>query len=174
MIDIEVSRLRALRSMALRARALAAELNSPHDAHHEVLAKTAVLCWTVSRVASGQLRSHPYLSYQQDPTAAQEFVIDSAAFGLATLARFHGRRLGGMLAQLQQLERKLADCRALTRTPDLSDALGRVQRHLQRLLSEIQCAARDEPGAAPAQLARVEQRRPLADAAPSDWPYLAI
>jgi len=67
MIDAEVLRLRDLRNMALRARALANSLDSGSLADDSVLARSAVTCWTIARIATGRLRAHPYLSYQKEP-----------------------------------------------------------------------------------------------------------
>ena len=71
MIDAEVSRLRKLRNVALRARALAKILDSDSQ-EQSVFARSAVICWTIARVASGRLRAHPYLSYQQGPSRMRD------------------------------------------------------------------------------------------------------
>src|ERR1700722_5243171 len=133
MIDAEVLRLRKLRSAALRARALAKILDSDCTQDQSVFARSAVTCWTIARIASGHLRAHPYLSYQQGPSPLDD-VADRLAASLAALnARRQNRRLSVYVQQLQNVAREVNDARALTWSPDLSDALGRIQIRMHRL-----------------------------------------
>ena len=76
MIDAEVLRLRRLRNVALRARALAKNLDYDSAEGQTVFTKSAVACWTIARIASGRLRAHPYLSYQQDPARCAIWRMD--------------------------------------------------------------------------------------------------
>ena len=80
MIDSEVVRLRNLRNVALRARAFAQALAGP-TAESAVFAKTAVICWTIARIATGRLRAHPYLSYQKGPSGLRSLVDRSIRAG---------------------------------------------------------------------------------------------
>jgi len=177
MIDAEVVRLRELRDVALRARALAKTLQSDSAIDGYVFAKSAVTCWTIARIATGRLRAHPYLRYQTGPSRIRE-LTDRA---LTTLAAFTARRQNRSLSkyarELQGVAREVADVRALTWSADLSDALGRAQLQLRRLAKELDAGARDESGAlAGPRLTRAEAGRgTLSDiGAENSWPYLAI
>ena len=176
MIDAEVLRLRNLRNMALRARALANTLSSDSDS---VLARGAVTCWTIARIATGRLRAHPYLSYQKGPSRLREVADRSLASFVALNARRENRRLSVFAVQLQAVARVVDDVRALTWSPDLSDALGRMQIQIRRLANELELGAHAESGTAimPRAQAAVctEAGDSLNDVSvENNWPYLAI
>ena len=57
MIDAEVARLRELRNMALRVRALAKGLDGNAAIDNSVFTKSAVLCSNIARIATGCLLS---------------------------------------------------------------------------------------------------------------------
>ena len=179
MIDAEVLRLRKLRSAALRARALAKTLDSDCNQEQSVFARSAVMCWTIARIASGHLRAHPYLSYQQGPSPVDS-AADSLIASLAALnARRQNRRLSVYLQQLRNVGREVNDARALTWSPDLSDALGRIQIRMHRLANELELGALAETGATLAPrikaVTRAETGNSLDEiAADNSWPYLAI
>ena len=71
MIDDEVMRLRRLRNTALRAREIAAMLDSNAADRSSVLSQSAVSCWRIARVITGRLREHPYPSYQRGPSTVR-------------------------------------------------------------------------------------------------------
>jgi hypothetical protein len=169
MIDAEVVRLRRLRSVALRARALATALES--DSIDDcIFAKSAVICWTISRIATGRLRAHPFLSYQRGPGRMREFTDRAIASMVALTARSQSRRLSVYARQLQRVSREVADARALTWSADLSEALGRAQLQLRRLAQQLEGGAQREVGAVPQQ-----DGDALEDlGTESSWPYLAI
>jgi len=177
MIDADVLRLRNLRNVVLRARVLARALESG-SADPGAFAESAVICWTIGRIASGTLRAHPYLRYQRGPSplrAAADLAICALA---AWLARRQGRAYSVLAAELQEVAREVADLRALTWLPDLSDALGRAQLRLRRLIATLGADARSESGAAvqpnPAGGCADISRTALDGPTASDWPYLAI
>jgi hypothetical protein len=177
MIDAEVWRLRNLRNIALRARALAKSLDS-NSAQQSILARSALICWTIARIATGRLRAHPYLSYQKGPGRLREPADRLLASFVALNARRENRRLSVFALQLQAVARHVDDVRALTWSPDLSDALGRMQIQMRRLASELELGALAETGATV--MPRVQAA--VAKAADSindisvenNWPYLAI
>jgi len=178
MIDAEVLRLRNLRNIALRARVFADTLNSD-SADHSVLARSAVICWTIARITTGRLRAHPYLSYQKGPSRLRGLADRLLASLVALNARREDRCLSVFALQLQALARAVDDVRALTWSPDLSDALGRMQNQLRRLSNELEAGALGEKGAAilPRVQAAVcaEPGDPLNDiSVENNWPYLAI
>ena len=81
--------------------------------------------------------------------------------------------------QLQNVAREVNDARALTWSPDLSDALGRMQIRMQRLANELELSALGEPGASATQRAKAAAHAQTSNsldeiAADSSWPYLAI
>ena len=179
MIDAEVLRLRKLRSVALRARALAKILDSSSVAGQSIFARSAVICWTIARIASGRLRAHPYLNYQQGPSRLRDAAdgLISAAVGMN--ARRQHRTLSVYAQQLQTVAREVDDVRALTWSPDLSDALGRMQIQLRRLAHELDLGALCESGSALTPRAKgvagVQTSSPLVDmTGDGSWPYLAI
>ena len=179
MIDAEVLRLRKLRNVALRARALARILDSDSAEGQSVFGRSAVICWTIARVASGRLKAHPYLSYQRGPSPVRELADSVIASIVALNARRQNRRSNIYAQQLRTVAREVDDVRALTWSPDLSDALGRMQIQMRRLANELSLGALGEPGASMPPRAKVvacaETSCALDEiAADSSWPYLAI
>ena len=178
MIDAEVVRLRKLRNVALRARALAKALESD-SIDRCVFAKSAVMCWTISRIAAGRLRAHPYLSYQQGPSRIRELADRAIASIAAFTARRKNRRFTMYAPEFQSVAREVADVRALTWSPDLSDALGRAQLQLRALAQQLDAGAYHESGAVSmprvSVIARAEANGgALEDLGETNWPYLAI
>ena len=170
MIEADVMRLRLLRNAALRARALARALNAGSGRENTLFARSAVVCWGIARVATGRLRAHPYLSYQKGPGPLRELADRAIASAAAVIAHYRKRKLEVLAQELKRVVREVDDARALTRSSDFSDSLGRNQLQLRRL-------ARDFADATP-------QRDTALDAhgvgalkaieAESNWPYLAI
>jgi hypothetical protein len=178
MNDAEVMRLRKLRNVALRVRALAKILDSDSQ-ERSVFARSAVICWTLARVASGRLRAHPYLSYQRGPSPLRG-VADGVIAALVALNARRRNRCSNVFAQrLQAVAREVDDVRALTWSPDLSDALGRMQIQMRRLANELNLGALSEPGSVMLPRAKIAPRAETGAAldevaADNSWPYLAI
>jgi hypothetical protein len=170
MIDAEVIQLRNLRLAALRARALAEVLERARPRRDSVLSRSAVVCWNIARVSSGRLRAHPYLSYQQGPGEIRQFVDRALAEATGFVALRQGKQLSVFADQLKLLAHELDDVRALTRSQELSDALGRAQTQLRRLVQEAVAGARAEGGAI--EPAMIEAG--VSENTSSSWPYLAI
>lgn len=170
MIDNDVTRLRDLRNVALRARAFAHALAGP-TADSAVFEKSAVICWTLARIATGHLRGHPYRSYQKGPSP----IRDLANRPIAALAAFNARRQGRCASlcaeELRGVARAVADARALTWSAELSDALGRTQIQVRRVSLELDARAQHEPGTfnKPEPSSAATQ-----DPVENNWPYLAI
>lgn len=164
--------------MALRARALADNLDTEHDDADSVFGACAVNCWGLVRVISGHLKAHPYLSYQRGPSRSRDLFYGVLAAPIGSAARQKNRRHSVFAGYLQTLARELENTRAVTRSPDLSDALGRVQVRLRELLEEILAGAHREGGVqhvSRADTLRVASARARAqNASSTDWPYLAI
>ena len=170
MIDNEVVRLRDLRNVALRARAFAHALDGP-TAEGPSFGKSAVICWTLARIATGHLRAHPYPSYQKGPSRLRDLSTRLIAALAAFNARRQGRRASLCAEELRGVARAVADARALTWSAELGDALGRAQIQLRRVGLELDARAQHEPGT----LGKAE----TSGTAPqnhveSNWPYLAI
>jgi len=175
MIDTDVMRLRHLRNAALRARALARALASNSRTDSAVFTRSAVLCWAIARFASGQLRAHPYLSYQKGPSRLRALSDHAVASMLALTARRSGRSFSALEAELQCVAREVDDTRALSRLPDLSDSLGRRQLQLRGLAKELEVRARGERGTDTVAGADTRVKgNGVGIAAQNDWPYLAI
>jgi hypothetical protein len=179
MIDAEVLRLRKLRNVALRVRALARILDSDSKQEQSVFARSAVICWTIARVASGRLRAHPYVSYQQGPSRLRDLSDGLIASLSAFNARRRNRRLSVCARQLQTVAGEVDDVRALTWSPELSDALGRVQIQMRRLANELDLGAHGETGTAMmprvTAVACAESSNSLDEiTVDNSWPYLAI
>jgi hypothetical protein len=134
-----------------------------------VYARGAVICWRIARVVTGNLRAHPYMSYQRGPGALRTAHGIATAWLWAAVARHRGRTLEAYAQALQLAASELDDARALTRSGELSDAFGRLQRQMRRLIDEVESGARQQAGVAlPA--GRTEMRSGLA----GNWPYLAF
>jgi hypothetical protein len=172
MIDAEVVRLRNLRNVALRTRALAAVLESDGNMNGSALSRSALMCWAIARIATGHLRAHPFLSYQKGQSPTRDLTDRAVSSMVGWLARHQKRTLNVYADQLQILTRELDDTRALTWSPALSDALGRSQVQLRQLIKELECDKRHANGelAAPRNAERALDEVAIA----SNWPYLAI
>jgi hypothetical protein len=179
MIEAEVLRLRRLRNVALRARALAKVLNSDSAEGQFLFTRSAVICWTIARVATGRLRAHPYLSFQQGPSRLRHLADGLIASLVALHARRQNRALSIYAQQLQTVAREVDDVRALTWSPELSDALGRMQIQMRRLANEIDLGALTETGGTLLPRAKAvacaETNNSFDQmAGDNSWPYLAI
>jgi hypothetical protein len=180
MIDADVVRLRQMRNVALRARALARALNSDSAIDRAVFARCAVTFWGIARVASGRLRAHPYLNYQKGPSLIRE-LADRAGASIAAFSAHRRRRsLSALALELQCVAHEVDDARALTRLPDLSDSLGRRQLQLRRLAKELDARAQSQlgadamPGINALVCVDADGDTLHALAVQNDWPYLAI
>jgi hypothetical protein len=170
MVDAEVLRLRKLRSVALRARALGKFLDSDLNVNDSVFARGSVLCWTIARIVTGRLRAHPYESYQRGHGELAGLTDAAVAAALAISARRQNRQLNLFADHLQAVAGEVDDVRSVSWSPDLSDALGRMQVQMRSLMGELDCRLPGQRSTAVA-----EQRRPLQGIAVEDsWPYLAI
>jgi hypothetical protein len=170
-------RLRRLRHRVLWARALAVAMNSDLPQRGSIHARGAVTCWRIACVVTGRLRAHPYMSYQRGPGALRAVHGMASAWAKAAVARRRGRTLQTYAQALQLAASELDDARALTWSGDLSDAFGRLQRQLRRLIDEVESGARQEAGAAlPAARAagRSAMSRHDAGSLAGNWPYLAF
>jgi hypothetical protein len=179
MIDAEVLRLRRLRDIALRTRALGDFLDSDSESSEEqsLFANCALTCWTIARIATGRLRAHPYLSYQQGPGRLRAVTDRALAALMGMSARRATRTFSVCGEELDAVAREVDDVRALTWSPELSDALGRMQTQIRRLAHEFEQRAQLETGetAQPRAVVRTDTRTSLDElAVENSWPYLAI
>lgn len=168
----EVTRLRKLRRVALKARALARVLRTPDDRRDAVQARGALLCWRINRICSGRLRAHPYEDYQRGPALSETLNDGFEALVAGLVARRLGRRANRFQAYLKNVAQTLDDVRALTLIPELSDDFGRAQADMRQLLSELSLRAQLERGHAPQTAARAADLP--ADARPEVSQYLAL
>ena len=178
MIDPEVSRLRRLRAAALRLRAIARAFSSrPYALNDFLLVRGAGASWRIARAVSGRLKAHPYASYQQDAGFGQQLCDSLFASFLALGIRSRVRALTQYESRLYALARQLADVRALTWSPDLSESLSRSQIEIQVLLEAM---ARETPGTSDAVLlphgcaVAASGAGNFSSSIEGDWPYLAF
>lgn len=183
MIDPEVSRLRRLRAIALRVRAIARTLDSkPYASTDVLLARVAAASWRIARAVSGRLRAHPYASYQQDAGLGERLCHRLFANSLALGIRSRGQALAKCERHMSSLARQLADVRALTWSPDLSESLGRSQFELNELFDALarethgRCGRNLVPhGCAAAAIGAGNFAGSIvAGSVVGDWPYLAL
>jgi hypothetical protein len=167
MIDAEVVRLRKLRNAALRARALANGLDS--GCGELLFSKSAVTCWGIARFVTGYLRAHPNVSCQKGPSQLRDRLDQLSASALVLVVRRRRRRVSLLADQLRHAARELDDVRALTRSPELSDALARLQGNMRRLIGQ-RVTGHGQPDAAVAVQSAALGRIGLAD----NWPYMTI
>ena len=124
--------------MALRVRAIAHTLNSkPYASDDVLLAQIAGASWRIARAVSGRLRAHPYASYQQDAGLGEQLCHRLFANSLALGIRSRGQALAKCEWHMSSLARHLADVRALTWSPDLSESLGRSAFELSGLFDAL-------------------------------------
>lgn len=159
-MDAEVLRLRKLRHAALRARALAKRLDGGQGRGDSIFSKTAVTCWGISRFITGYLSGHPDLRCQKGPSGIREFFDGLDASAIALVTHNTERRISLATAELERAARYLDDARALTRSPEISDVLGRLQTNVRRLVGQP--------------VRQHRQTRPTDIVLADDWPYLTI
>ena len=174
MTDAEVIRLRRLRDAALRARAIASALNSDPKRRSALLSECALRCWRIARMTTGRLRTHPSLSYQQGPSRLRGAYDRVRARLWSGMARYRGRCLQPLSVELQRVMRELGDTRALTRSTDLSDTLGRLQAPLYKLERELDAGVRNETRSHRPPEIGLAARAANADTLAENWPYLAL
>lgn len=139
MIDQEVERLRGLREVALKMRAIARALTKfEADSDDDLLHRGACAAWRVSREVTGRLRAHPNTRCQQDPSIS--VVLRNAVFAKTKALTISSRAsaLITLASLVKSLLRELSSVRALAWSADLSDTLGRSQRELLDLLNAVQ------------------------------------
>jgi hypothetical protein len=167
-----------VRNTALRARALAATLDSDPARRDSLFSRGAVNCWRIARVITGLLRGHPYLSYQRGPSEVRGIYDRVGAGLLGGIARYRGRSHQAFSDELRRVARELDDARALTWSSDLSDTLGRSQIQIRGLINELDAGASKESGSQCETASRVETRidavRDDTGSVAGNWPYLAI
>jgi hypothetical protein len=167
----EVSRLRHLRKVALRARGLA-EVLRDSERRDSIFAKSALLCWRLARIATGRLRAHPYPEYQRGPIWRDTLNDGFSVIVSGLVARKQKRAMRVYLQELRQVSRELDDVRSLTLSPDLSDSLGRAQAHMRQLLEQLEMRVRIERGAK-SEVA-IEATPHIEVEVSADRPYLAL
>ena len=189
MIDPEVARLRRLRDEALRVREIARRLGTARwGIKNPLLARGACAGWRIVRVVTGKLIEHPYLRYQQGAGVGSLIGNRLAAEWIALVSKDRSSGLKAYAAELESLSRTLGDARSLTRSTDLSDALGRLQSEIKTLHQTLAI----ELHGAETESVPVESRLPvrstrtgspprtdslvgeLAKGFEADWPYLAF
>jgi len=167
----EITRLRKMRQVALDVRVLARLLNDT-ERRDSAAGRAAVLCWRIARIATARLRAHPHRAYHSDPGLLESVMGSLRAVLFAAPAIYRKRPLSGLQRELLGLSRVIDDVRALTLSPDLSDALGRGQVAMRQLLDEISAKVRSERG-----WRQVLVEAPVAlapTAAQGTSPYLAL
>jgi hypothetical protein len=189
MIDPEVARLRRLRDEALRVREIARRLGTARwGIEDPLLERGACAGWRIVRVVTGKLIEHPYLRYQQGAPVGSLIGNRLAAEWIGLVSKDRPSGLKVYASELESLSRTLGDARALTRSTDFSDALGRSQGELKALLRTLA----DEIHGAETERVPLETRLPvrsvrmgnsartdslvgeLAKGFEADWPYLAF
>ena len=141
----EVARLRRLRQSALKVRAIATVLDAGTSASG-IYERGALLNWRIARIATGRLRSHPYQSYQRDPSFFESGADRLGAILIGTMAGLRGHGAETFLRELRGAARELDDTRALTLSADLSDALGRAQTSMRTLIQDAENEASLDSG----------------------------
>jgi len=182
MIDPEVARLRRLRDEALRVRQIARRLGAARwGIQDPLLARGACTSWRIVRVVTGKLIEHPYLRYQQGAGLGSLLGHRLAAEWIALTRKDRSQGLQTLAFELQSLSRQLDDARALTRSTDFSDTLGRSQSEIKGLLQVLAVEAQSmqlEPRPRPVRTEGVPRTDSLvgglAQRLEGDWPYLAF
>jgi len=172
----EVVRLRRLRNAALRTRALATALDEFEERRNSVFFRSAASCWRVARVISGTLRHHPFVPFQQDPGAVRAAYQRFTANALVARARRQNRTFELFSGELQRVAHELDDVRALTRSVELSEAFGRAQQQLRRLMQEVESGECQLNSSQQDGAPRVDVSAAALDngAGRGNWPYIAF
>jgi hypothetical protein len=170
MSDSEVERLRRLRAMALRVRAVARALGKTESMRqNSVCRRTGSAAWRVARTASGRLRAHPHARFQKD--AGMGVILWNSLVATTVALSMRGPQAVSTFERLlRQLARELDHARALTWAAELSDTFGRSQLEIRALIDEFTGGRETAVGSA-----AVAASNPRGDAPfESDWPYLAL
>src|ERR1700761_9369505 len=88
----EVARMRKLRKIALKVRAVAEVLRDRDERRDSILSRCSLLSWRVARLCTGRLRAHPYESYQRGPTLRDTLNDGLVAITSGLIARRLERR----------------------------------------------------------------------------------
>ena len=171
MIDAEILRLRRLRDAALGTRALARALNSTGS--DPALTEAEMLCWSISKIAAGRLRAHPYPDFQRDQSAARRRWDQACALVEAAVARRLRRDHQTLAVDLASVARELDLTRSLSRIQDLSDAFGRMQVRMRDVQEKIERSARSSEQAVRTAMDRADQGRD-SGVTPIVLPYLSL
>jgi hypothetical protein len=178
MHDSEVVRLRQLRGTALRARALAAAMDSSGVRGNTVFTRSAVSCWRIARIVTGRLRAHPYLSYQRDASALAAMYFRLVARLTVVASQRRDKSLQTLSVELKRVARELDNTRALTWSADLSDTFGRLQTEIRHLIKELGAGARKQSvshnDAGAGVESGVNSARNADGSLEANWPYLAF
>ena len=130
--------MRRLRDEALRVRQLARRLGAVRwGINDPLLTRGACAGWRIVRVVTGKLIEHPYLRYQQGAGLGSLLGNRLAAEWIALTRKDRSQALKALASELQSLSRQLDDARALTRSTDFSDTLGRSQNEIKSLLQTL-------------------------------------
>jgi len=172
MSNDEVERLRKLRATALRVRAIARALESSQrqPLGADRLQRVSGATWRIARAVSGQLRAHPYATFQKNVGTLTILANSLRAFAVARFLGRHTRAASHLTGELSTLSRLLDDARALTCTLDLSKSFGRSQLEIRGLIMEIR--GRQHVPATPALV--LHPQSGAVAASDSDWPYLNL
>ena len=146
MIDSEVERLRRLREVALRVRAVGRALAACKAGRgNGLLRRGRCVAWRVARTVTGRLRAHPYAPFTRDASLGVILRNGVIAKVLALSVANRADALQKLEAQMRALGRELDDARALTWAADLSDTFGRSQAEIRSLLGAIQASVLATP-----------------------------
>src|ERR1700761_7088990 len=106
-MSTEVKRLRRLRRTTLKLRSFAHALGD--GKRSSVFDRAGVLSWRIARIATGQLRAHPYQNYQRDQGVLERGadLIDARLHAL--LASLRSRGLTAFLDEMSAAARELDD-----------------------------------------------------------------
>jgi len=179
MNDAELMRLRRLRELALRSRAIArAMAANRHTSDDPLLLGGAMSSWRIVRAVSGKLKSQPDVRFHADIG-----IVDRSYHQVCTALQLlkrgtRSRVLREYLAIMRQLSRQLDDARSLTLSADLSDTFGRTQSEINVLTTELARQV-DMPGHALCRRGRecrgaTSGVRTLVPPVEAEWPYLSL
>ena len=149
----------------------------PFASNEVLLERAAGAGWRIARAVSGRLRAHPYANYQQDAGLGERLCDTLSASFLALGIRTREQALAKCEWHLGALADQLADVRAVTWSPGLSESLDRSQFELSQLLDAL---ARETLGTTGSRslphgcAVAAEGAGRFTASLVGDWPYLAL
>jgi len=129
----ETYRLQALLARLALLHAVLARWDRSAHSEERLLAATSLSAWRGLRAVAGLLAAHPHPRFHPGPIRPHRVATRLRAAGIAIVRGRTTARLRWLTAELENLTRVVADIRAVSRAPAVSDACSRIHEQFKLL-----------------------------------------